>query len=94
MSVYGDLSKAQRTLLHRLYDAAPRAASIDTALPVDGKSRQTAANLLERGFVCQALFFDPSGELCPYVWLTSGGVSLIRRLDYRHVGGRRRYSGR
>lgn len=87
MSIYGDLSKAQRELLAALYSgiSGKRAVSIDTALRVDRKSRQTAGNLEARGFVTVEAYVWR-----PRVWLTPAGVDLLKSRDFRHSRSRHR----
>lgn len=89
MSVYGDLSKAQRKLLAALFEQIPaaravsagrqRAVPIETAVRVDAKGRQTAGNLKARGLVDH-----DDGFWRPRVWLTPAGLDLMRSLDFRH----------
>ena len=85
MSVYGDLSKAQRALLTALFHrSGGMAVSIDTALQVDRKGRQTAGNLEARRFV--QIERDRWGvPYRPRVWLAAAGVELMRSLDFRHA---------
>ena len=86
MSIYGDLSKAQRELLTALFFRIQggTAVSIETAVRVDRKGRQTAGNLKARGLVAH------DDQWHPRVWLTPAGLEVMRGLDFRHVGGLRR----
>ena len=80
MSIYGDLSKAQRILLTALYGEIPekRAVSIGTALRARGKQLQTVGNLRQAGLV-------DVDKLDKYSWdcrvfLTALGVDVMRRV--------------
>lgn len=86
MSQFGDLSKAQRALLAALFSGirGKSAVSIDTAVRVDGKGRQTARNLAVRGLV----EFDSTRWWTVPVWLTPAGLDLMRSLDFRHSRAR------
>lgn len=85
MSAYGGFSKAQRKLLTALYAriSGERVVPIATARRVDGKGRQTAANLNAKGYVDHDTFYRLR------VWLTLAGVDFMRSLDFRQVGCRR-----
>lgn len=87
MSIYGDLSKAQRAMLTALYGEIPskRAVSIATAHYVRGKQTQTAENLAALGLVAtdKKDRWWYSGK----VWLTAVGVDEMSR-----VGRERRTS--
>ena len=87
MSVYGDLSKAQRILLAALYGRIlkERAVSIATGHYVQGKQLQTVRNLKALGLVeCNMRDrWDWQGR----VWLTALGVDEMGR-----VGRERRTS--
>lgn len=79
MSTYGDLSKAQREFLQRLFQPAGRAASIETALVLWSSTRMRN-NLVRKGLI-SATYVDG------HVWrhsLTVAGWELMQSLDYRH----------
>lgn len=80
MSIYGDMSKAQRKLLAALYSeiSGQRAVSAETALMVDRKGRQTAANLEAAGYVRTS---PRQWSWSLNVWLTDAGVQLMKSLD-------------
>lgn len=81
MSIYGDLSKAQRILLTALYGEIPvkRAVSIDTALTVTRKQVQTATNLFEMGFIRMD---DVKGwSYSRKIWLTALAVDEMSRVS-------------
>ena len=95
MSVYGDLSKAQRAMMEALFSdiSGERAVSIETAHFVDGKRRQTAASLRHKGFV--EVHPDRWGSnWSQRVFLTPAGVDLMRSLDFRHARVRTAVSNR
>jgi hypothetical protein len=87
MSIYGDLSKPQRALLAALFEriSGKSAVSIDTALRLEGKSRQTARNLEARGLVK----VTGKHEWPCRVWLTPAGSEVMGSLDFRHSHPRR-----
>lgn len=81
MPVYGELSKAQRQLLDDLWgdgSQAKRAVSIDTALSVDRKRRQTARNLVGAGLV----LMDSETAWRPRVWLSAAGEDVRRNVAW------------
>lgn len=81
MCNYGELSKAQRKLLDYLGETA---VSIETALWVDGKSRQTAANLQARGLVEVESVYSWRTR----VWLTPNGCRMLKNVRYQRSTSR------
>ena len=93
MSVYGDLSKAQRALLtdlwrHRLQDLN-RNSRVDRHghFYLAGKRRQTAANLERLGFV---VVEGPAYSWSVPVSLSDAGIALMKSLNFSHARGCRR----
>ncbi|MEJ2790635.1 MULTISPECIES: hypothetical protein [unclassified Pseudoxanthomonas] len=89
MDKFGDLSKAQRQLLDRLYTAVPpageRAVTIDTALSVAGKAIQTVRNLHARDLVeFEIMHFGLSCK----VWLSLNGIDMMRDVSQVRSSGR------
>ena len=92
VSIYGDLSKAQRAMLAALFSRIREesAVSIDAALcsssvRASGKEMQTARNLAAKGLV---RFESRYGAWSAWVYLTPAGLKLMRSLDFRHARGR------
>ena len=92
MSIYGDLSKPQRKLLHDLFwGPAGSAVSIDTAVSSSYNPRLLDA-LESKGLVrCRHQGITPLDRHYS-VWLTERGLEVMRGLDFRHIGGSRQRS--